>query len=46
MPQTGNPVRLLLGRICATADTGTVQHLHTDDTATEAEILLNVTEIL
>lgn len=43
MPQMGNPIRLLLGRICARADTGTAQHLHTDRTATEAEMLFNVT---
>lgn len=43
MPQMGNPVRILLGHICARADTGRVQHLHTYYMATQAEILFNVT---
>ena len=43
MPQMGNPVRILLGYICARADTGRGQRLHTDDMATQAEILFNAT---
>lgn len=39
----GNPVRILLGYICARADTGRGQRLHTDDMATQAEILFNAT---
>lgn len=46
MPQMGNSVRILLGHICVRADTGRLQHLHTDYMATQAEMLFNAPEIL